>query len=127
MDREQAQAYLQSRILDHYDRYGYGLLAAIHKSQLIGFAGLISQTIDGEEKTELAFRFHPDLWGQGLATEASLAICHYAFEELGIPELISIIDPQNTRSLALAKRIGMRHWKDTVYNGFSVGIFRLFP
>jgi len=126
-DREQAREYLQKRILDHYVQYGYGLFAAVHKKDncLIGFVGLISQVIDGEHKTELAYRLHPRYWGQGLATEAAFAICHYAFDDLGIDELISIIDPQNKRSIEMARRVGMHHWKNTTYNGFSVGIYLL--
>lgn len=126
-DKEQAREYLQKRILDHYIQYGYGLYAAIHKEDhcLIGFVGLMSQVIDGENKTELGYRLYPHYWGKGLATEAALAVCQYAFDELAMNDLISIIDPQNKRSLEVAKRVGMHFWKNTVYHGFSVGIYIL--
>jgi GrpB-like predicted nucleotidyltransferase (UPF0157 family)/GNAT superfamily N-acetyltransferase len=126
-DREQVRNYLQKRILDHYAKYGYGVYAAIQKKDncLVGCVGLINQNIDGESKTELGYRFHPNYWNQGLATEAALAICQYTFDRLGIDEFISIIESQNKRSLELAKRIGMYYWKDAVFHNFPVGIYVL--
>lgn len=125
--KEQAKEYLQKRILNHYDMYGYGLYAAFLKADyaLIGFVGLISQNIEGENKTELAYRLHPQFWGQGLATEACLAMCAYAFTQLDMNELISIIDPQNIRSLAVAKRIGMSLWKNALFHHVNVEIYSL--
>ncbi len=126
-DKEQAREYLQKRILDHYTQYGYGLYAVIHKADncLAGLVGLISQNIDGEKKTELGYRLHPKYWGQGFATEACLAIRGHAFGKLGIDELISIIDPQNKRSLEVAKRIGMHPWKEAIFHNILVQIYAL--
>jgi [ribosomal protein S5]-alanine N-acetyltransferase len=86
LNKEEAQTYLQKRILDHYSTHGYGLWALIHiiDQCLIGFAGLMQQLIDSEPKVELGFRLAPSYWGQGLATEANLAIIQYAFTELGL-------------------------------------------
>lgn len=127
LNKEQAKEYLQKRILDHYDMYGYGLYAVFLKADyvLIGFVGLISQNIEGKNKTELAYRLHPQFWGQGLATEACLAVCTYAFSQLDIDELISIIDPKNVRSLTIAKRIGMSLWKNTLFHHVNVEIYSL--
>jgi [ribosomal protein S5]-alanine N-acetyltransferase len=126
-DIKQAKEYLQKRILDHYAKFGYGLYAVIHKIDncLIGSVGLIMQNIDGENKTELGYRLHPNYWGKGLATEAALAICQDAFERLGIDELISIIDPQNIRSLEVAKRIGMHYQKDAIFHRVPVNIYAI--
>ncbi len=85
----------------------------------------MQQVIDDEPKVELGYRLVPSYWGQGLATEANVAIIHYAFTELGSKSLISIIDPANRRSLEAAKRIGMHYLKEAVFYGFSVQIFEL--
>lgn len=126
LNKEQAKVYLE-RILDHYHQHGYGLWALIHNEHqhLIGFSGLINQQIDNELKVELGYRLIPSYWGQGLALEANQAIIQYAFKNLGLDSLISIIDPANERSLAVAKRVGMHHAKDTVFNGITVNIFEL--
>lgn len=127
MSKEESKEYLQSRILDHYTKYGFGLLAIWHNhdNRLIGLAGLISQSIEGEDLVEVGYRLDPTYWGQGLASEATQSIAEYAFTTLGLEHLICIIDPKNTRSVPVALRIGMHFWKKTTFHGFSVDIYRL--
>lgn len=123
--RSQVEELINKIIIGHYSKFGFGLYAIIHKEdqQLIGYAGLTAQRIDGEEKIELGYRLNPKYWGKGLATEASLAICRHAFDQLNINELISIIDPQNIRSIAVAKRVGMVYWKESVFHQIPVHIY----
>ena len=45
-------------------------------------------------------------WGHGYATEAVNACIRYAFLELDRPHLISLIDPDNIRSIRVAERAG---------------------
>lgn len=126
-DREQVKEYLQKRILDHYAKWGFGLYAVISKENgfLIGFVGLTTLVVDGEEKIELGYRLHKAYWGKGLATEASIEVCHYAFDELGLKELISIIDPENKRSYRVAHKLGMHLAKKTTCQNISVDIYTL--
>ena len=44
--------------------------------------------------------------GKGIAYEAAMASRKYAYETLGWTTAISLVDPANTRSVALAKRMG---------------------
>lgn len=127
LSTKQVEEYLQQRIFAHYDKYGFGLWAVINKEdqRLIGYAGLIQQQIDGDDKTELGYRLAPDYWGKGLATEAAKAICQFAFNQLNMNELISIIDPLNVKSISVAKRIHMQYWKEAVFHGMPVHIYRL--
>lgn len=46
--------------------------------------------------------------GQGFATEAARALRNYAFDTLGWTTLVSYIDRDNHRSIALAERLGAR-------------------
>jgi RimJ/RimL family protein N-acetyltransferase len=125
LNREEAQQYFQSRILGHYQENGFGLWALILKEekQLIGFAGLITQEVEGKKKIELAYRLLPTFWGRGLASEAANAISEYAFTKLELKDLISIIDTANHRSLLLAKRLGMNALKKTQFHGFEVFVY----
>jgi [ribosomal protein S5]-alanine N-acetyltransferase len=120
---EEAKRAFEERILKIYDTCGWGLWAVFLKNQLIGFAGLIPQEVDEAAEIELAFRFAPAYWGQGLAFEASEAILDYAFSFLKIPRLISIIDPKNTRSQKLSSRLGFHVEKQANYQGFNVDIY----
>ena len=127
MNEELAKEYFERRILGHYKTHGFGLWALFLEDtkEFIGLAGLISQTIDGVAEVELAYRLHPNYWSKGYATEAAIAIAEYAFATMRIDHLVSIIDPKNTSSEKVAKRIGMQTWKPAVFHNYEVNIFKL--
>jgi [ribosomal protein S5]-alanine N-acetyltransferase len=87
-----------------------GLWATIHKQSgdFIGRCGLLPWTIEDRPVVEVAYLLAKRYWGQGLATEAGLAIVHHGFERLGLERLVCLIDPGNQRSIRVAERIGMR-------------------
>jgi RimJ/RimL family protein N-acetyltransferase len=58
---------------------------------------------------EIGWRFHPDAWGQGYATEAAKAALAYGFETLKLPEIIAFTARTNLASQSVMRRIGMRH------------------
>ncbi len=73
---------------------------AVQGFVLIGFE-------PGDREPELGFLFLPEAEGQGLAHEASRAVQAQA-RALGLPSLVSYVDAANTRSVALALRLGAR-------------------
>ncbi len=122
-NRRQMQSWLD-RNLAHQERYGYGLFSVILKSEgvLIGDCGLEHMEINGEEITELGYDMRSDYWNQGYATEAALAVRDFAFDELGLPRLVSLIRVGNEASKQVSEKIGMhcveeierfgiRYWK----------------
>jgi len=56
--------------------------------------------------TEIGWTLHPDHVGKGFATEAGARAVEYAFNVMGLDEVFSCILPDNTRSAAVAKRLG---------------------
>ena len=55
---------------------------------------------------EIGWILMPGFEGRGYATEAALAARAYAYRTLGWTTAVSYVDPENTRSIALARRIG---------------------
>ena len=55
---------------------------------------------------ELGWLLYDGFEGQGYVTEAAAALRDWAFAELGLPSLVSYFDPANTRSIAVAERLG---------------------
>ena len=47
-------------------------------------------------------------WGQGYASEAARCVFDYARDVLRLPRVISVIHPENVRSLRLAQRFGVQ-------------------
>ncbi len=109
LNREQMMFWLQ-RNLDHQAKYGYGLFSVILKSNglLIGDCGLEVMEIDGIQVAELGYDFHSDYWNRGFATEAATAVRDFAFNVLGLPQLISLIRVKNAASQRVAEKIGMK-------------------
>lgn len=60
----------------------------------------------GDEAPELGYLLAEDAEGHGFASEAACAARDYGFATLQLPELVSYIFPANTRSIALAQRLG---------------------
>lgn len=109
LNREQMRLWLQ-RNLDHQAQYGYGLFSVILKSNglLIGDCGLEMMEIEGIPVAELGYDFLSDYWNQGFATEAATAVRDFAFNVLGLPQLISLIRVRNAASQRVAEKIGMK-------------------
>ncbi|MEE2943931.1 MAG: GNAT family protein [Pseudomonadota bacterium] len=53
---------------------------------------------------EIGFIFHPDVWGQGIATEALAAAIPHAFETLPMEKIEADVDPRNASSLAVLRK-----------------------
>ena len=109
------------RNLEHQNLYGYGLFSVILKSEeiLIGDCGLEHMEVDGEKVAELGYDLRSDYWNQGFATEAASAVRDYAFNELKLPCLISLIQVFNGASRRVSEKIGMRCEAEIIRNGVS--------
>jgi RimJ/RimL family protein N-acetyltransferase len=57
---------------------------------------------------EIGYVFHPDVTGNGYATEAMHAVLHLAFDDLGLHRLTARIDARNAPSGRVCERLGMR-------------------
>jgi [ribosomal protein S5]-alanine N-acetyltransferase len=107
--RDQMMQWVQ-RNLDHQNVHGYGLFSVILKTNglLIGDCGLELMDVDGMPAAELGYDFRSDYWNQGYATEAATAVRNYAFQQLQLPRLISLIRLGNVPSRRVAEKIGMQ-------------------
>lgn len=68
---------------------------------------LLKPLPDGAGEVEVGWQFHPDSWGKGLASEAGRALLGLAFG-YGLDEVWAVTLPDNDRSAAVCRRIGMR-------------------
>jgi ribosomal-protein-alanine N-acetyltransferase len=101
----------------HWERHGYGDLAVITRSdgELIGFAGL--HHIADMEAVNVGHVLRPDRWRQGLGTELCRTLLEWGLDTLGLSEVVAVIDPRNTTSLALAERCGLTRRQRFLWQG----------
>jgi RimJ/RimL family protein N-acetyltransferase len=105
---------------------GFGGFIAIRKSDnaLLGRVGLLAwdpavwrsgirAEIGERAEIELGWTLSRDAWGCGYATEAAAAIRDWALRKVRPPRLISLIHPENERSMRVATKIG-EHFEQTI-------------
>ena len=86
--------------------YGHGALMidGLADSTCIGQVGVNHGPLFPEK--ELGWLLYEGFEGQGYASEAAAALRDWAFRALKLPTLVSYCDRANTRSQAVARRLG---------------------
>ncbi|MCP2321865.1 RimJ/RimL family protein N-acetyltransferase [Hamadaea flava] len=126
LSREQAAAsirYFQEGI--ERDGYSFWAVEVLETGEFIGMAGL--DAVDEEapvDGVEIGWRLARSAWGHGYATEAAIALLDYGFEQLGLPEILSITTIDNVRSQAVMRRLGMEPLTEFDEDGVRQVVFR---
>ncbi|HEV2685845.1 MAG TPA: GNAT family N-acetyltransferase [Actinomycetota bacterium] len=130
--REETAEMLQKRFIDRWDEQDFGLFAVIRRSdeRLLGYTGLAIPYFLPEvlPAVELGYRYDPDAWGRGYATEASASSLDYGFDTVGLDRIIAIYHPENVRSGDVMRRLGMKVERDTVHptDGDPLRVYEIF-
>jgi RimJ/RimL family protein N-acetyltransferase len=108
LDRRGVEEWI-TRNIERYRHDGFGKWAMVIKStgEVGGSCGCALQEVEGRNEIEVGYNVRRDLWGNGYATEAARACTEYAFRELGAIRVISMIRPENVRSIRVAEKNGM--------------------
>jgi RimJ/RimL family protein N-acetyltransferase len=92
---------------------GFGFWAAELSGvcPFIGFIGLSRPMFQAHFTpcVEIGWRLAREHWGRGYATEGARASLQFAFEQLGLDEVVSFTVPANQRSRRVMERLGMMH------------------
>jgi RimJ/RimL family protein N-acetyltransferase len=101
------------RIVERTASRGFGFWA-VEIPGVAEFAGFIGLSVPGFEApftpcVEIGWRLAFAHWGHGYASEAARAVLTYAWDPLGLAEVVSFTTAGNARSRAVMDRIGMRH------------------
>lgn len=109
--------------IGHWTLRGYGLWAIEERESglVIGRAGLINP-VDWPGP-EVGYLLGRDWWGRGYATEAARAAMDWGFRTIGFERLLSLIDPENAASIAVAERLGETLRGDTDLWGHRVLVY----
>jgi RimJ/RimL family protein N-acetyltransferase len=105
---EQAREILRTRPLRDYAVHGYGRMAVIEKasSRLVGFSGL--KYLEDLREVDVGYRFLPDCWGKGYATESALALMEEGRRTHGIGRFVGMVHPDNAASSHVLEKLGLR-------------------
>ncbi|TWT50635.1 anhydro-N-acetylmuramic acid kinase [Rubripirellula amarantea] len=91
-----------------FERYGFGRWACVLKESqtVIGFCGL--KYLRDLDVVDVGYRFLPQYWGQGLATEACMASLDFGFSKLGLARIFAFVIPANVGSVRVLAKSGMQ-------------------
>jgi len=117
-DPRELAPHALAKQLRHWAEHRFGLWAAIPddaEGEPVGWIGAwrqdVAPALAGE--IEIGWTLRRPWWRRGLATEGARAAAASAFEHLPIDGVISLVAPSNQRSVAVARRLGMRAETET--------------
>lgn len=110
-------------MVGHWHLRGYGQWTVVEKAshEVVGRVGLWNP--EGWPGVELGWIIRRDRWGQGLATEAARTALDWAWSNVDANTIISIIQPDNVRSIRVAEKIGQSLERTDQLNGARVLIY----
>lgn len=104
---------------------GFGTGAIVYKGQndLIGWAGYVQPP---EQETEIIYGLSEAEWGKGLGTEIVQGLVEAARGRYQIWPLHASVDPENSRSISLLKKLGFELFAKTKdEDGLDTDIYQL--
>jgi RimJ/RimL family protein N-acetyltransferase len=103
---------MMKRAEESWSELGYGRFAVELTStgEFIGFIGLAQCKFESHftPAIEIGWRLAHKYWNMGLATEGANAIMNWAFDVLGLREVVSFTSASNLRSRRVMEKIGMQ-------------------
>jgi [ribosomal protein S5]-alanine N-acetyltransferase len=103
----------------HWQRHGFGDWAVLMRDsgELIGFAGL--HHVAGMTEVNVGYALVLTHRRRGLGTELCTLLLEHGFTVLDLPEIVAVIDPRNSASVALATHCGLTFRRELIWQGQS--------
>ncbi|MBE9156076.1 GNAT family N-acetyltransferase [Nodosilinea sp. LEGE 06152] len=106
------------------ERSGEAIAPSDPSLTIAGFSGLIAVP---DQPPSLVFGTRPQLWGRGYVTEATAAVLSYAFDQLGLEQVVADVDEPNIASIQVLERLGMVRTGQAVVNDHPLLYYALQP
>ena len=108
--------------IGHWALHGYGYFTIEVDGNPAGISGIWNP--EGWPEPEVGWVVYEGYEGKGIAHEAATCVRDWAYNTLGFTTLTSNIVPGNTRSVALAERMGA--WFERSYDNVHMGAEMLY-
>jgi RimJ/RimL family protein N-acetyltransferase len=113
---ELARALLERNVAQHDGTIG--MYTLLDGDELVGWAGFQRRQLTGAPEVELGWLIRKEHWNRGYASEAALEL-----RNRGPERVIHLIHPENSASIAIARKLGAAHERDTEIRGGPVAIY----
>lgn len=110
---------------DQYTKYKMGRLSLFDKTsdEYIGWCGL--KYLEERDQVDIGYRLLKKHWGKGYATEAARVCLDYGFNTLNLKEIIGTAMLENTASINVFKKLGMKYDTDEPCGGMPGVIYKI--
>jgi len=100
---------LVGRWIRHWrDRgFGYWCVREVGRPRVVGYCGLKASTANGLSVLNLIYRFTPEVWGRGYATEAATAAIAWGTAHQPSTPVLARVRPDNVSSQNVALKVGL--------------------
>ena len=108
-DRAEATE-LVARWIRHWEEHGFGYWCVRESTsdRIVGYAGVKRMLMHGRPVLNLVYRFVPEFWGRGFATEAAAAVVSRALDEMPAETIVARVRPDNRPSQNVALKAGLQ-------------------
>ncbi|WP_240644084.1 GNAT family N-acetyltransferase [Antribacter gilvus] len=107
-----------------FEQPGDALVLAVERQSEPGVIGeALLKWAPGARQAEVGWALHPDVRGEGYATEAARALLDLAFGTYRFHRAFARIDEENTASVRVCERLGMRLEARLVENDLRDGVW----
>ena len=119
--KEESKKLIEN-ILHQYEKNGTGRLAVIEKetNKFIGWSGikLLTEEVTGFNNVyELGYRFLPEFWRKGYATESAKASLDLGFNQLNADKIYAYADVDHHSSNQILTKLGFKNKGAFLDNG----------
>jgi ribosomal-protein-alanine N-acetyltransferase len=110
---------------EHQTAHGFSRWIILDRrlDQAIGDSGLLK--LQEYSRIDLGFRLAQSYWGKGLATEATSAWIHAAFDDFHIDRLTAFVHPENVASIRVLEKLAFHAQGRETIMGMNSILFSL--
>ena len=91
--------------------------------EFLGWCGLMPLEETG--LIEIGYRYLPNSWGRGIATEAAARLLDHGFRVFEFDPIVAVSHLENRASHRVLRKIGLERQADAVHYGQTVAVFGL--
>ncbi len=119
----QAKKDLERRIRQTNKYTGYWITEHKSEDAFVGWMAL--KKLERTKDYEIGYRFMEEFWGQGLATEAGMAVLDYAFNQLRLKHVVAVAQERNFASTRVMEKLGLEKEGEGIYYNTECVYYKL--
>ncbi len=96
------------------NRFCYFAVERLDNQELLGILGMAEQSFEADFTpcVDIGWRLKASAWGKGYASEGAKKCLEYAFETIGLKEVVAMAPILNTPSIGVMRKVGMTYVKN---------------